>query len=194
MLLSTLQGIPDHRRPQGRMYDLPHLLLFSIFAVASGADSYRTIHTFIKIHLKTLQGSFPITWKKAPAYGTIRYAIQRVDPTELEQAFREHAKLLTSSDSHTDCVVSLDGKTIKGSFDNFNDKKAIHVLNALLHNKHIILAHELVETEKTNEIPVAQKLITELGLERCIFTMDALHTQKKLSREPKTQTMKQSYR
>jgi hypothetical protein len=39
--------VPDHRRPQGRMYDLGHLLLFSVLAVVSGATSYRKIQRFM---------------------------------------------------------------------------------------------------------------------------------------------------
>ena len=48
MLQTIFQEIPDKRRGQGRMYDLPNLLLFSVLAIMSGADSYRKIQTFIK--------------------------------------------------------------------------------------------------------------------------------------------------
>jgi hypothetical protein len=50
LLKQTLLPIPDHRRAQGKLYDLPHLLLFSILAVMSGATSYRRIHPFIRAH------------------------------------------------------------------------------------------------------------------------------------------------
>jgi predicted transposase YbfD/YdcC len=43
----------------------------------------------------------------------------------------------------------------------------------------IILAHEEIE-EKTNEIPVSQKFFEELWVKWMIFTLDALHCQKKL--------------
>lgn len=40
MLLTTwLSAVPDHRRPQGRLYGLEHVLLFSILAVLSNATS-----------------------------------------------------------------------------------------------------------------------------------------------------------
>jgi len=32
-LNTHFSAIPDHRRPQGRMYDLGHLLLFSVLAL-----------------------------------------------------------------------------------------------------------------------------------------------------------------
>lgn len=76
-------------------------------------------------------------------------------------------------------TVSLDGKVVRGSFDNFKDQKAIQVFSALLDGE-IILAHEEIEV-KTNEIPVAQKFFEELGLKNHLFTLDALHCQKKRS-------------
>ena len=48
--LSLLATIPDPRRAEGKLYQLPHVLLFSILAVVSGANSYRGIRTFIMVH------------------------------------------------------------------------------------------------------------------------------------------------
>jgi len=43
--LALLAAIPDPRRAEGKLYRLPHVLLFSIFAIVSGANSYRGIQT-----------------------------------------------------------------------------------------------------------------------------------------------------
>ncbi len=52
---------------------------------------------------------------------------------------------------------------------------------AFCSNNKLILGHHDVTKDKTNEIPVAQKLIAELGLpEGAVYTLDALHCQKKL--------------
>jgi hypothetical protein len=190
MLLTIFQNIPDQRRPQGRMYQLHYLLFFSVLAILSGADSYRNIHTFIKTHFTTLQNHFDLLWKKAPAYSTIRYAIQGVDPKEMEKAFRTYAKKIAGLDGKKYQVISLDGKTMKGSFDHFQDQKAIQVFSALLGKQKIILGHEEIKNQKTNEIPVARKLIKGLKLEGCLFTMDAMHCQKKLLKQRKKQVTK----
>src|SRR5271169_4968588 len=52
--LSHLGTIPDPRRAEGKLYQLPYVLLFSILAIVTGADSYRGIRTFIKTHLQRL--------------------------------------------------------------------------------------------------------------------------------------------
>jgi hypothetical protein len=38
-LLALLGTIPDPRRRQGRIYTLPHVMLFAILAVVAGANS-----------------------------------------------------------------------------------------------------------------------------------------------------------
>ena len=74
--------------------------------------------------------------------------------------------------------MGLDGKVLRGSFDHFQDQKALQVLSAFLGDSRIILAHEEI-AEKTNEIPTAQELVLKLGLSGYIFTFDALHCQEK---------------
>lgn len=179
MLISFLRKIKDRRRKEGRMYELEYVLLFSILAILSNANSYRSIHTFIKERFDILKKHFNLKWKKVPSYTSIRNIILGVAPEDLESAFREYSKELVKDNIEKGSVIAFDGKTLKGSFDNLNDEKAIHVLSAFLVEEKIVLAHEKVD-EKTNEIPVAQELMGELGLRDCIFTFDALNTQKKL--------------
>jgi len=52
--LALLALIPDPRRAEGKLYQLPHVLLFSILAIVSGANSYRGVKTFIKVHRQKL--------------------------------------------------------------------------------------------------------------------------------------------
>lgn len=179
MLLTIFEQIPDHRRAEGRRYDLAHILLFTVLAIASGADSYRQVALFIKNHFPTLKKQFKLNWTKAPSYTGLRKIIQGVKPKALEKALRAYAKLIAQLDPTRYQLISLDGKTIRGSFDHFHDQKAIQVFSAFLTSQQIILGHEMIPDKKTNEIPVAQRLIKELGLTNCLFTMDALHCQKK---------------
>jgi len=158
MLLKILQTVPDKRRSQAHQYDLPHVLLFSVLAIASGADSYRKIDDFIAEHFEKLKKYFKLKWKKPPAYTSIRIIIAGVNSKELEKAFRKYSQKIAKLGSRKYNFISLDGKTLRGSFDNFENKKAIQIFSAFLEKKKIILAHEEIENCKTNEIPRAQKL------------------------------------
>jgi len=92
MLASFLFEIEDHRRAEGKRYQLGHILLFSIFAVLSGADSYRKVHKFIVNHYPTLNERFKLNWKRMPAYTTIRDIIKGVSPSSIEAAFRKYIR------------------------------------------------------------------------------------------------------
>ena len=82
-----------------------------------------------------------------------------------------------------DPIKSLDGKTLRGSFDAFRDRAAAHLLGMFATDTALVLAHSEVD-EKSNEIPAAQALLAALGLAGHPVTLDALHCQRKPSRLP----------
>jgi hypothetical protein len=181
-LLSLFSQLSDPRRGQGRMYPLEPILLFTVLAMLAGAVSYRQVHAFIHIHLDRLNTAFGVSMRKAPAYTTVRFILRGLDGVELERVFRQHAAALAkpvAEEGRGPTCVAIDGKTLRGSFDAFNDRKAAHVLSAFASDGQIILGHLAVD-EKSNEIPAAQELIAALGLSERLFTLDAMHAQKNL--------------
>ena len=182
--LSLLATIPDPRRAEGKRYQLPHVLLFSILAIVSGANSYRGVRTFIMVHRQRLNKAFKLRWKRPPSYTAIRYILQGLSATDVEKVFREHAANLNLDVAgSTARIIAFDGKTLKGSFDNFNDIKAKQVLSAFAVDTALVLAHIEID-EKSNEIPAVQKLLEELDVAGHIVTCDAMHCQKKPSKPP----------
>ena len=180
-LKNHLAIIRDPRRAQGKLYDLSHLLLFSILAILSGATSYRKIQRFINAHRQRLNALCGLHWRRAPAHTSIRYALQGLDATEVEKAFRQHAAELNSGHP-PGAAIALDGKTLRGRFDHFEDRKATQVLSALATDTRLVLGHVTItdpDGDKHHEIQAAQQLIETLGLSGHLFTLDALHTQKK---------------
>src|SRR3954464_15638068 len=163
-LLAALEGIPDRRRRQGRRYPLAHLLLFSVLAVLAGAASYRGILTFIGVHRERLNATFRTRLRRAPALNTLRNLFLALDPSDLEAAFRRHARHLDQRIGAEGWrTVALDGKTLRGSFDHLHDQPAAHVLSAFASDAALILAHQEVAAAP-DEIPAAPELIAELGL------------------------------
>ena len=123
MLKSFLFKVKDHRRKQGRRYELGHILLFTILAILSGADSYRKVQKFIVAHYDTLNKSFELNWKRMPAHTSIRDIIQGTSGADLEQSFRQYSAVLAEKDEQEQ-FIGCDGKVLRGSFDRFQDQKA----------------------------------------------------------------------
>lgn len=182
--VALLADIEDPRRAEGKLYRLPHVVLFAILAVVAGANSYRTIHSFIDVHLVRLREVFGLTWRKASAYMTIRGILRQLDAASVEAAFRRHAAALNAAAKiEGQRHVAIDGKALRHSFDNFHDRRAAHLLSAFASDTALVLAH-LDCHDKSNEIPAVQALLGTLGLTGAVVTVDAMHCQKKLSSRP----------
>lgn len=89
--LSELNEIGDARRAQGRIYDLPHVLLCCFLAVAAGADSYRGIARFIEARLVWLQLHTGLRWRQVVGHTGLRAILLGLDQRAAEQALRHHA-------------------------------------------------------------------------------------------------------
>ena len=173
--VDLLTEIEDPRRAEGKLYRLPHVVLFAILAIVAGANSYRTIHSFIDVHLARLRDALGVKWRKAPAYTTIRGILRHLDPASVEAAFRRHAAVLNdATNGGSQRHVAIDGKTLRRSCDNFLDRRAAHILSAFASDSALVLAH-LDCDEKSNEIPAVQSLLGSLALTDSVVTVDAMH-------------------
>jgi predicted transposase YbfD/YdcC len=74
--------------------------------------------------------------------------------------------------------IAADGKTLCGSSDEANGKRAVQSFSFFNVAYGLILGQVEI-AEKTNEIPVFQQLLKELEIPNSIFTADALHLQKR---------------
>ncbi len=160
-LLSLFSQMADPRRGQGKMYPLAPVLLFTVLSMLAGARSYRQVHAFIQAHLERLNATFGVSLRRAPAYSSVRFILHGLDALQMQRVFRAHAASLADTavrDAIIPAAVALDGKTLRGSFDAFHDRKAAHVLSAFAIDGRIILGHVAV-AEKSNEIPAAQEMI-----------------------------------
>ena len=78
-------------------------------------------------------------------------------------------------------IVSLDGKTLRHSFDRATGQAAIHMVRAWASANRLVLGQLKVE-EKSNEITAIPKLLTMLDLAGAIVTIDAMGCQKEIAK------------
>jgi hypothetical protein len=63
-----------------------------------------------------------------------------LDSAAVEKAFRQHAAEL-NSERISAAAIALDGKTLRGSFDQFENRKAAQVLSALATDTSLVSGH-----------------------------------------------------
>jgi hypothetical protein len=77
-------------------------------------------------------------------------------------------------------VVTVDGKTLRRSYDEGNDKAAIHMVSAWASATGLVLGQRKTEA-KSNEITAIPLLLEALELSGCIVSIDALGCQKAIA-------------
>jgi hypothetical protein len=176
-LLDYLNKVKDSRRSQGKQYQLGYIILFSIFAALSGFTGNKDTARFIEERFELLTDKFRLKWIRPPAASTIGYILRSVDKESLEEHHRKYTEeVLTNKPCK---YLAIDGKVLRGSYDHMDDKKALNILNMFALDERLVIAH-YETSDKSNEIPAMQEFIKEIGLSDKVFTMDAMHCQKKL--------------
>lgn len=193
-LLEFFSQVKDPRRRQGTRYQLAYVLLFCVLAVLSGATGYATMALWMKLKHKELLKTFNLKWIKTPSKTCISELFMALDKQEMEKSFRAYSFDLANSKPTTGkqnhkfkqtLQIAVDGKFIKGSYDNLIDTDAMNLISVFLVEKGLILAHLGVENKESEIIGVRhlldqEELINSLKLTGVkIITMDALHCQKK---------------
>ena len=157
MLSTFLFQVKSSRRKQAQQYDTVSVLMLSILAMSSGAVSYRKIHEYITIMFPALKQLLNLDWKKPLVYNSLRYILISVDTDSLEKCFRKYSKYLqkmmksvkSGSKSRSDYlekydILSIDGKCLKGSFNNMKEQKMKQILSVFDGDEKIILAHKVI--------------------------------------------------
>jgi predicted transposase YbfD/YdcC len=84
--------------------------------------------------------------------------------------------------SHGGEVISIDGKTVRGSHDRGAGINAIHMVSAWAHKRRLVLAQRVVDA-KSNEITAIPALLALLDLEGSCVTIDAMGCQVEIAKQ-----------
>jgi len=175
-LIKKLNSLEDKRRGQGKRHPLTMLILIAIMATMSGYHSYGALADFIKANKDDLIAVFEPKKDRLPSFQTIRRALIAIDFEEFSTLFYEWASVKVKIDKND--WLSMDGKAIRGTIkgDKYNEFTNLVSLFSGK-NKEVLYAGRV--EDKSNEIPLVQRMIEELGLSGVNITLDALHCQKK---------------
>ena len=168
-LLKFCSTISDSRSNHGKRYQTAPLLAFCILAMFSGMNSYKKIHQWGKSLNEDQLADLKI-WKN-PSESAIRHFILSLDAASIDQKI---TNWYMGVESLNGVALAFDGKVLRGSHN--GGKRPLQLLSLVTHADAIVVAQRKVE-DKTNEIPVAQKMLSELDLKGAILTGDAMHTQ-----------------
>lgn len=178
-LMECLSELPDPRIERTRLHDLLDVLTIGICAVICGAEGWDDIARFGRSKEEWFREKLELLLPNGiPSADTFRRVFARLEPQNLQEAFQRWTKQLFVMTKGE--VLSLDGKTLRHSFDTALGKSAIHMVSAWASSARLVLGAVKVD-EKSNEITAVPILLAALDIQGCIVTADALNTQKSIA-------------
>jgi predicted transposase YbfD/YdcC len=173
-LLSLYQAfgaVPDPRSRHGQRYDLPYLLTCLVAALLCNCNSLEAVGQWCCDQQLLLRRLFGARDFSTPTGSLYRRLLPRLSVGHLELVLA--AWVRASRPAQDEEAVALDGKTVRGAAT--AEQKGPHLLAFCTHETQETLLQVRV-SEKTNEIPVAQELVSCLPMQPRVYTADALHT------------------
>ena len=160
-------------RQQGKIkYNLCEVVVMAIVAVTAGAEHWNEIALYCKskvdmfrtiYHLELING--------APSDDTFQRIFAIIRPNEFERCFINWVKsVITVPDKE---IVSIDGKTLRGTQDSDDNLNVIHMISAWASESQLVLGQIRVN-EKSNEIPAVPELLDCIDVKNCVITSDAM--------------------
>ena len=157
-------------RVEGRSdHLLEEILLITIAAVLSGADSWNEIEDYGKAKQDWLS-SFLRLPGGIPSHDTFNRVFSLQDPAELETCFLGWVSSIAQRTAGE--VVAIDGKSLRGTREG-GKKTLVHMVSAWANSNNLVLGQQKVD-EKSNEIAAIPKLLKALELSGTIVTIDAI--------------------
>ena len=178
-LVECFKEVEDPRVIGRTSHKLIDILVITVLAVICNCKTWTEISDY---------GNAKENWLKElldlengiPSEDTFNRVFQHLDIKEWEHAFRNWVSGMVNLEMGS--IVSLDGKSLRGSKDSRLGKKAIHMVSAWASESQLVLG-QLVTEEKSNEITAIPELIKTLELKGCIVTIDAMGCQTKIAKE-----------
>jgi predicted transposase YbfD/YdcC len=176
-LMKNFESLVDPRVERTKKYPLEEILLLIISAAISGCAGWKSIKDFGELKLEWLKKFFPYD-NGIPADDTIARIVRRLCPKSFKACFLQWTNSICNKTAGD--IISIDGKTVRGSHDNNRTLSPIHMVSAWSDANSIVLGQEKVTT-KSNEITAIPSLLEMLDIKGCIITIDAMGCQKSIT-------------
>ncbi len=175
-LLDYFTDVTDPRVERTKLHKLEDILAIAICATICGAQGWYEMAFFGQCKQQWFKTFLELS-NGIPSDDTFRRVISMLRPDEFEACFQRWTKAL--SNNHCD-IIAIDGKTLRRSHDNANDKPAIHIVSAWACENKMVFG-QIATDEKSNEITAIPKLLEMLVLDGSVVTIDAMGCQKKIA-------------
>ena len=173
-IVEHFQTLEDPRIERTKKHLLVDILIIAVCTLLTGGEGFRDMELFGKSKRQWLQ-TFLALPHGIPSHDTFGRVFARLNPTRVQECFLSWTRAVAALTQGT--LVSLDGKTVRASFDRATAASPLHMVSAWCSQNGGLVIGQLKTDSKSNEITAIPELLQLLALKGCIVTMDAMGCQ-----------------
>jgi predicted transposase YbfD/YdcC len=173
-IVEHFQTLEDPRIERTKKHLLLDILIIAVCTLLTGGEGFQDMELFGKSKRQWLQ-TFLALPHGIPSHDTFGRVFARLNPTRFQECFLSWTRAVAALTQGT--LVSLDGKTVRASFDRATAASPLHMVSAWCSQNGGLVLGQLKTDSKSNEITAIPELLQLLAIKGCIVTMDAMGCQ-----------------
>ena len=184
-VMTCFASLPDPRSPLGKRHVLSDMLTIAICAVICGADGWSAVEEFGRAKHKWF-ATFLELPHGIPSHDTFGRVFAALDPQAFEECFGAWVAAL-AGDGAGGKLVSVDGKSIRRSFEHAWDQSGMaHLVSAFAGANRLVLGQLALagrdgQVPGDNEITALPRLLDLLDLRGKTVSIDAIGCQRSVA-------------
>jgi DDE_Tnp_1-associated len=170
-IVEHFQTLEDPRIERTKQHLLLDILVIAVCILLTGGEGFQDMELFGKSKRAWLQ-TFLALPHGIPSHNTFGRVFARLNPQRFQECFLSWTQAVAQLTQGT--LVSLDGKTVRASFDRATASSPLHRLSAWCSDHGGLVVGQIKTETKSNEITAIPELLQLLAIKGCIVTIDAM--------------------
>jgi predicted transposase YbfD/YdcC len=173
-IIDHFQTLEDPRIERTKKHTWLDLLVIALCTLLTGGEGFQDMELFGKSKQAWLQ-TFLALPHGIPSHDTFGRVFARLNPQRFQACFLSWTRAVAQLTQGA--LISLDGKTVKASFDRATAASPLHMLSAWCSEPGGLVIGQSKTDTKSNEITAIPALLQLLAVKGCIVTIDAMGCQ-----------------
>jgi hypothetical protein len=178
-IISHFKDLKDPRIERAKKHHLIDIIVIALGSIMVGGEGFQDMELFGQRKRAWLEDVLDL-FNGIPSHDPFGRVFARLDPKQFHQCFLSWTQSVSALTQGT--VVSLDGKTVKASFDRATELSPVHVVSAWCSQNGGLVLGQLQTQNKSNEITAIPELLNLLAIKGCIVTIDAMGCQTQIAK------------
>ena len=183
-IVTHFQSLEDPRIARTKKHNLLDILVIALCTLLTGGEGFQDMELFGRSKRAWLQ-TFLALPNGTPSHDTFGRVFARLNPRRFQECFLSWTRAVAQLTQGA--LVSLDGKTVKASFDRATAPSPLHMVSAWCSEHGGLVVGQMQTETKSNESTAIPELLQLLAIKGCLVTIDAMGCQTAIAEQIRAQ-------